>query len=62
VFGGKSLLKWFAQLKTLPKLWVRTTDQGRSFVPGDGCSQSGDQQEASKTCIPGRLIIKLATA
>jgi len=24
--GGKSLLKWFAQLKTLPKLWVRTTD------------------------------------
>jgi len=26
VFGGKSLLKWFAQLKTLPKLWVRTTD------------------------------------
>ena len=34
---------------------------GSSFVPGDGCSQSGDQQEASKTCIPGRLIIKLAT-
>jgi len=27
VFGGKSLLKWFDQLKTLPKLWVRTTDQ-----------------------------------
>ena len=24
--------------------------------------RSGDQQEASKTCIPGRLIIKLATA
>jgi len=27
VFGGKSLLKWFAQLKTLPKLWVRTTEK-----------------------------------
>ena len=38
------------------------TDQGRSFVPGDGCNRSGDQQEARKTCIPGRLIIKLATA
>ena len=37
------------------------TDQGRSFVPGDGCSQSGDQQEARKTCIAGSLIIKLAT-
>jgi len=35
---------------------------GSSFVPGDGCNRSGDQQEARKTCIPGRLIIKLATA
>ena len=45
-------------------VWNRpgiSTDQGRSFVPGDDCSQSGDQQEARKTCIPGRLIIKLAT-
>jgi len=25
VFGSKSLLKWFGQLKTLPKLWVCTS-------------------------------------
>jgi hypothetical protein len=41
---------------------VLPADQGRSFVPGDGCNRNGDQQEARKTCIPGRLIIKLATA